>query len=150
MKKYSFYLLFVSVLGGLLITLAATAASSSRLTVEVSGLRNEEGMVCLSLFSNEEGFPSSSDRAVFSRCIEAGEASSVTFDQLASGRYSVAVIHDANQDDKLNTGFLGIPTEGFGFSRNPRIGTSAPSFSDTAILVSGESTIIKINLKYIS
>ncbi len=126
---------------------SANVALNTSLTVEVNGLRNQQGSLRLSLFSSEQGFPNRSDRAVAFRCVEAkAESVSVTFDQLPPGRYAVAVIHDANNDGKLNTGFLGIPKEGFGFSRNPRIGIGAPSFHDTAISVTGESTIqIKLN-----
>jgi len=126
---------------------SANVALNSRLTVEIHGLRNQKGNLRLSLFSNEQGFPNRSDRAVAYRCVEAkGTSVSVTFDQLPPGRYAVAVIHDANNDGKLNTGFLGIPKEGFGFSRNPRIGIGAPSFHDTAFSLTGESTIeIKLN-----
>ncbi|BAZ48684.1 hypothetical protein NIES4103_12930 [Nostoc sp. NIES-4103] len=128
---------------------SANAAFNSRLTVEIKGLRNQKGTLCFSLFSNEQGFPNRSDRAIASRCVAAKEASiSATFDQLAPGNYAVAVIHDANDDGKLNTGFLGIPKEGFGFSRNPKIGIGAPSFQDTAIFVAKESTI-QIDLNYL-
>lgn len=126
---------------------SVNVALTSRLTVEIKGLRNQKGSLRLSLFSSEQGFPNGSDRAVAFHCVEPKEtAVSVTFDQLAPGRYAVAVIHDVNNDGKLNTGILGIPKEGFGFSRNPRIGIGAPSFQDTAFLVAGESTIeIKMN-----
>jgi uncharacterized protein (DUF2141 family) len=124
------------------------AASLSKLTIEISGLRNQNGTLCLSLFASDQGFPNQADLAIASRCIQAEEASA-TFDQLAPGRYAVAVIHDSNNDGKLNTGFLGIPKEGFGFSQNPKIGTRAPRFRDTAFLISGESTKIQIALKYL-
>jgi len=128
---------------------SANAALNSSLTVEINGLKNQKGTLCFSLFSNGQGFPSQSERAIASRCMAAKEASiSATFEQLAPGNYAVAVIHDANDDGKLNTGFLGIPKEGFGFSRNPKIGMGAPSFQDTAILVAGESTI-QIDLNYL-
>ncbi|MBD1856418.1 MULTISPECIES: DUF2141 domain-containing protein [Leptolyngbya] len=148
MNGQSISLAIVSILGVQMMTLPADAVSNSRLTVEVSGLRNQNGTLCLSLFSSEQGFPNQSDRAIASRCIDAKEATA-TFDQLPPGRYAVAVIHDSNDDGKLNTGFLGIPREGFGFSRNPRIGTRAPSFRDTAFLVAGESTKIQIALRYL-
>jgi uncharacterized protein (DUF2141 family) len=128
---------------------SANAASDGRLTIEVDGLRNQKGSICFSLFSNEQGFPKRSDRAIATRCVKATASVSTTFDQLAPGTYAVAMIHDANDDGKLNTGFLGIPKEGFGFSRNPRIGTSAPSFQDAAILIGRGSTKIQINLKYL-
>ena len=148
MRRQSVWLLIASVLGGQFMTLPANTASNSRFTVDISGLRNQNGRLCLSLFSSEQGFPSQSERAIASRCIQAKEASA-TFNQLPPGRYAVAVIHDSNNDGKLNTGFLGIPKEGFGFSRNPRIGTRVPSFRDTAFLVSRESIKIQIALRYL-
>lgn len=148
MKKQTAYLLSLSMLGGWIMTSTANAAPNGRLTVEVSGLRNQNGTLCLSLFSSEQGFPNQSARAVATRCVKAKEAVA-TFDQLSPGRYAVAVIHDSNSDGKLNTGFLGIPKEGFGFSRNPRIGTRAPSFRDTAFLFSGGSTNLQVNLRYL-
>lgn len=150
MRGQSIYLLVMLVLGGWVLSSPANAASTSRLTVEVDGLRDQSGTVCFSLFSNEQGFPNGSDRAVASRCVQAGQSSvAATFDQLAPGRYAVAVIHDANEDGRLNAGFLGIPQEGFGFSRNPRIGVGAPSFRDTAFSVAGENIQIQIDLKYL-
>ena len=120
------------------------------LTVEINGLRNQNGIVCLTLFSGEEGFPNQSNCAIASHCVEAKDASvSATFEQLSPGEYAVAVIHDDNEDGKLNTGLFGIPKEGFGFSRNPRIGMSAPKFEETAISVSGENTKIKIEMNYL-
>lgn len=120
------------------------------LTVEINGLRNQKGMVCLSLFSGEQGFPNESDRAIASRFVEAKEDSVLAiFDQLSPGEYAVAVIHDDNEDGKLNTGIFGIPKEGFGFSRNPKIGMRAPKFEETAVQVSGDDTKIQIDMKYL-
>ncbi|MEP0917502.1 DUF2141 domain-containing protein [Leptolyngbya sp. DQ-M1] len=120
------------------------------LTVEINGLRNQKGIVCFSLFSGEQGFPNESDRAIASRSVEAKEASvSVIFDQLSPGKYAVAVIHDDNGDGKLNTGIFGIPKEGFGFSRNPKIGMSAPKFEETAVQVSGDGMKIQIDMNYL-
>ena len=38
------------------------------------------------------------------------------FLDIAPGTYALAVIHDKNMDGKLATNFLGVPTEGYGFS----------------------------------
>jgi uncharacterized protein (DUF2141 family) len=140
MRRLFDCLLLILVLGAWMMSSTVNAVSNSRLTVQVNGLKNQKGKVCFSLFSNEQGFPTQSDRAIASRCVETGQASvSATFEQLAPGRYAVAVLHDANNDGNFNTGFL----------RNPRIGTGAPKFRDTAILVTGENTMIQIDLKYL-
>jgi len=103
----------------------------------------------LSLFAKGEGFLNRVDRALDSCCSSAKTASpTVTFNNLNPGNYAVAVIHHANEDGKLNTGLFGIPREGFGFSRNHQILTSAPSFGDAAIAVTNANTTIQIQLKY--
>ncbi|MBD2022228.1 DUF2141 domain-containing protein [Leptolyngbya sp. FACHB-36] len=149
MKRFTSYALLLAIVG---LTAAphANAAERSSLTVTISGLRNQKGQVCLSLFSEGQGFPGSSDRAIESQCVSViSTETAVTFRNLNAGSYAVAVIHDANKDGTLNKGFLGIPKEGFGFSRNPRIRIGPPSFRDAAISVSGTSTNIMIQLKYL-
>ena len=39
---------------------------------------------------------------------------------LPAGNYAVQVMHDENENNKLDTNFMGMPIEGYGFSNNPR------------------------------
>lgn len=151
MKRFSVHALLLTIVGTLAIASYANATTSnSSLTVKVGGLREQRGQLCLSLFSANQGFPGSSERATESQCVSVvNTVTVVTFRNLNAGRYAIAVIHDANTDGRLNRGFLGIPTEGFGFSRNPKILTGPPSFGDAAISVSSVSTNIQIQLKYL-
>jgi uncharacterized protein (DUF2141 family) len=128
----------------------SVAASASQLTVTIDGLKNTRGNICLSLFSQAEGFPSQADRAVALQCIAARDlADGVTFEGLNPGNYAIAVFHDANADGKLNTGVFGIPKEGFGFSRNPGIKTRAPRFNETAFALSTPTAQVQIQMKYL-
>jgi uncharacterized protein (DUF2141 family) len=148
MSKFATSILSMSLLGITMMPESATA-NTTNLTVTVNGLRNQNGQICLSLFSQSEGFPGKSDRAVATQCIAANAAShSAIFQNLNPGQYAVALFHDVNEDSKLNTGIFGIPKEGFGFSQNPRIGTNAPRFEDTAFLLTPQNTQIQIQLKY--
>lgn len=72
-----------------------------------------------------------------------------TFDNLKAGSYAVAVLHDKKGDRQLKRNFLGIPTDGFGFSGNPAIVTGPPKFGDSAFVVAGPSTNIQIQLIYL-
>ena len=137
-------------LGSLTLTSTMSAASASTLTAEISGLRNRNGQLCFSVFSNSQGFPTSGDNAVQNKCVKITNAPMrVTFKSLSPGNYAIAVLHDENNDRQANRNFLGLPTEGFGFSRNPAIGVSAPKFSDTAVSVAGENTTTQIQLRYL-
>jgi len=62
-----------------------------------------------------------------------------TLKNLKAGKYTLAVYHDANSDEKLNKNMLGIPTELYGFSNNARGTFGPPSFADQTFTVSGET-----------
>lgn len=144
------FLPIVAVLGNWTLPAAAQVGSNSQLTVEIDGLRNQRGQVCLSLFSSDKGFPSDGDYAAQKQCVAISTMPLfITFKNLQPGHYAVAVLHDANNDNKANRNFLGIPSEGFGFSENPSIFTGPPRFRDAAILVVGPNTSIQIQLKYL-
>ncbi|WP_442936973.1 DUF2141 domain-containing protein [Nostoc sp.] len=140
-------MLLLAVLGNLVWPFSAKANFNGELTVEIDGLKNKKGQVCISLFATSEGFPS--DRGLQKQCSKiTATPLDITFENLKAGNYAVAVFHDQNDDGTFNSNAFGIPEEGFGFSRNPEIRTSAPKFSEAAFLVAGPNTNIQIQLKY--
>jgi uncharacterized protein (DUF2141 family) len=68
--------------------------------------------------------------------------------QLPTGRYAIAVLHDENSNHKLDRNIVGWPKEGFGFSNNPKVNLSAPSFDSAAMQVSCPVTETTIHLIY--
>ncbi|MBN3870966.1 MULTISPECIES: DUF2141 domain-containing protein [unclassified Nostoc] len=141
-------ILLLAVLGNLAWSCSAKANFNGKLTVEIDGLKNKQGQVCASIFASSEGFPSDRDRALQKQCSKITETPlNITFENLKAGSYAVAVFHDQNNDGTLNSNIFGIPKEGFGFSSNPEIRTSAPKFSEAAFLVAGPNTNIQIQLK---
>jgi uncharacterized protein (DUF2141 family) len=125
----------------------AQAASANDLKVSIAGLKNQRGQICLSVFANGQGFPNNGNAAIRAQCTKASNPS-ITFKNLKPGNYAIAIVHDANSNNRLDTNPLGIPTEGFGFSRDPQILTGPPKFGDSAFNVQG-STQIRINLRYL-
>jgi uncharacterized protein (DUF2141 family) len=142
--------LVFAVLGSIALPTSAQVVQNSQLTVEIDELRNQQGQVCLSLFASGKGFPSNGAEAVQNRCVAiTAMPLFVTFENLQPGSYAVAILHDANIDNKANRNFIGIPLEGFGFSGNPIIRTGPPKFNDAVVLVAGPSTNIQIQLNYL-
>lgn len=68
------------------------------------------------------------------------------FANIPPGKYAMVVIHDENMNGKLDTNWLGVPNEGYGFSNNAKALLSAPSFSDASFLYNGQN--INMTLKY--
>lgn len=122
----------------------------TQLAVEISGLNEPMGQVCLNLFNSGAGFPSNRDQALQTQCIETAPDLPIVaiFEDLVPGSYAVSAFHDANEDREFNRNFVGMPAEGFGFSRNPETLTGPPDFGDAIVLVAGAETKIEIELNY--
>jgi uncharacterized protein (DUF2141 family) len=127
---------------------AAAEANAGNVSVQVDGLRNRKGQVCLSVFNSSRGFPG--DGGIKSQCaaIE-NDSVTVTFSGIKSGSYAIAVLHDENADGQANRNRLGIPTEGFGFSRNPGLRAGPPKFGDAAFVVAGANTAVQVQMRYL-
>ena len=126
--------------------------SSNKLILQFSNLRSRQGQICISVFSDEKGFPTDGLKAVYSKChavAEMNEASEIEIIGLRPGNYALAMFHDENNDKQLNTGTFGIPLEGFGFTNNPKILFSPPKYSDCIFSSNeGKQTIVQIRANY--
>jgi uncharacterized protein (DUF2141 family) len=152
MRSMNYLALGLSI--GLLVavtTVAPVDAASGSLSIEINGLRSRKGQVCLSVFDSSRGFPTNGENALRSQCVNVDDPASVhvTFSGLKGGSYAVAVLHDENADGQANRNRLGMPTEGFGFSRNPGLIAGPPKFGDAAFLAAGSLTEVQIQMRYL-
>jgi uncharacterized protein (DUF2141 family) len=121
-------------------------AAAADLRVVVEGLRSDKGHVNLGLYDDPDKFPGRAGVIQSGRAkIQAGRAE-FTFRDLKPGRYAVSLFHDENDDGQFNRSLIGLPLEGYGFSNNPRVVLSAPSFDACAVAVgqAGAETTVKI------
>jgi uncharacterized protein (DUF2141 family) len=127
---------------------AAHAEAAGRLSVPVSGLRNDEGVVRCGLYAAPEAFPKAGQesRGVVAK-IKGGQAMCV-FNGLKPGTYAVAAFHAANDETQMQYGMFGKPKEGYGFSRNPPAGMGAPAFASAAFDFTGGALSAPIRLNY--
>ncbi len=105
-------------------------------------------MVQLVICPAHTGFPDCKAHAARTATltIDKGEARA-RFDGLAAGNYAIGVFHDANANGKLDT-FMGIPREGYGFSRNPPFRPRAPRFDEAMMAIEGQMET-SITLRYL-
>ncbi|MDX2052710.1 MAG: DUF2141 domain-containing protein [Polyangiaceae bacterium] len=121
----------------------------SEISVSVSP-RNRKGALACALYASPKGFPGAigSARATERKAIPAGEVR-CTFAGLPKGTYAVAVVHDENGNGKLDTNFLGMPTEGWGTTNNVKPLMSAPTFEDSKVkLPEHKRLALRVRLNY--
>lgn len=155
MQEFRAQALLLVIFGAIAIAATSRADVTNNLTsnliVEVDGFNNQEGQVCVSLFASSQGFPNNRKNVVQRRCTKITSIPvTLTFTALKAGSYATAVIHDTNGDGTLNRNDLGMPIEGYGFSRNPTTRTGPPKFNDSAVLVAGPNTNVQVQLKYLN
>jgi uncharacterized protein (DUF2141 family) len=120
------------------------------LRVQVKKLRNTNGHVLISLFRNGEGYPDKPEKAY-----RKGKADIVNgnallvFSELPPGTYEVALLHDENDDLKMNKNWLGLPSEGYGFSNNVMGMFGPPDVSRASFnIMAGTQKVIDIKTRY--
>ena len=124
------------------------AMPTGTLDVRISELRSTKGVIRLCLTADPTNFPGcTDDHNAITRSFSAAERG-VRIAGLGRGDYAVSVIHDENNNAKLDT-FAGIPREGFGFSRNPAIRFGPPKFSAAEFPLAGDVTMQQVRIRYL-
>lgn len=128
--------------------LLASAAPPGEVELGISGQRSARGLIRICLTRDPAHFPGcDDDPAAQKRTVPAGQTA-LRFDGLASGSYAVSLFHDENGNGRLDT-ILGIPREGFGFSRNPPIRFGPPRFDAARFAVTSGEAAQQVRLKYL-
>jgi len=120
------------------------------INVHITNLRNNKGHVLISLYKDGHGYPDKPEMAYrISKVSISNKTTFVTFSGLPAGNYSIALLHDENNDTKMNTNFFGIPKEGYGFSNNVMGTFGPPSLSKATFhYTSDERKNIAIRVRY--
>ena len=136
----------------LLLAFSVTSPAAD-LTVVVTGLRSETGMVRVALFDSEPGFPLDTSRAVALQQMDlamtpTNHSRTVVFKNLPEKTYAVSVFHDADSDGKLKTNWLGMPREGVGSSNNAKGRMGPPRYAVAAFPLAGNLRIVIVVTYY--
>jgi len=107
---------------------AAQEAAPATLTIHVRSVA-PEGVVRLGLYT-EAQYPDDDSTPVMSADVPAvGGETIITLKNVPVGVYAIEVFQDLNSNGKMDTNFLGLPREPYGFSRDAHPRLSKPDFS---------------------
>jgi uncharacterized protein (DUF2141 family) len=130
------------------LTVGSSRAGADRLTVHVVNLRNDSGQAGCMIFATPDGFPTSPDKALSKQFVKiANKSATCVFDDLRPGTYALVSMHDENGNGKMDFNFVGMPTEGWGTSRDAR-GVLGPKFEDAAFSYAGGTAELRVSIHY--
>lgn len=117
------------------------------LTVLVSGFNNDDGLMKITLNNSREDYESHDrDYRREQRPVK-NNAANLTFNNVPYGVYAIKIYHDENGDNELNTNFLGMPTEEYGFSNNARGSFGPASWDDAKFYFNSAKDTLQIDIK---
>ncbi|WP_420317075.1 DUF2141 domain-containing protein [Ekhidna sp.] len=130
----------------LLIISSICVFSQHKLTINLTNIAKVKGQVEICVYEEGKGFMNSSKaKACIWKEVLSNQLSH-TFENLPAGKYAAIVIQDLNGNKDLDTNFLRIPNEPYGFSTNPSTTFGPPDFDGASFMIASD-TEIRIELK---
>jgi uncharacterized protein (DUF2141 family) len=121
---------------------------NNELTLTVTNIPNQEGVIRVLLFKGKDGFPDDQNKAFKSAIGNIdGNKSVIVFKDLPPGKYALSLFHDSQNSGKIRTNAFGIPRDGYGFSNNVMGSFGPPDFEKAAFDVSGPKNNVSIKLR---
>jgi uncharacterized protein (DUF2141 family) len=133
-----------------LTAVAFAQTSCPGIHVQVLNIRNSTGTIDCALFDSPDGFPVEAIHSVMNVMVIKIRKTQARcdFEDIVPGTYAIAVIHDENMNGKLDTNWLGIPKEGYGFSKDVKATLGAPPFSAASFEYDGGTLDLTIRMHY--
>ena len=119
------------------------SAQNVNLTVSVSGLKSNTGILKVGLYNSEGTFLKSTYKSITSEIKSNG--ATVTFVGIPKGEYGISTYQDENSNGKLDKNMMGIPSEDFACSNDAKGFMGPPKYEDAKFNVNKDS---KIDIKF--
>ena len=115
---------------------SVTFQNKVTLEIQITELKNSKGKILLELLDeNENSITGVKQQIVDNKCL-------ITITGLSQGNYVFKYFHDENNNEEIDTNWMGIPKEGFGFSNNAKGTFGPPKLEKMVFKLSSDTTMI--------
>ena len=134
------------IISAAMFSLMALPALADSLTVTVTNI-TERGEMHLAIyddadvFENDKGEKGGAAKGIIQGVIEMVDPGTATYEfDIPKGTYTIGIFVDVNLNNKMDTNFLGVPKEQYGFSNNASGFMGPPTFEAASFTVDGPTT----------
>ena len=136
----------VLALAAALASVACTQPRAATLELTITGIRPAHGRLMIAVADSGDAWDDRAKPIASTTQAVTGARQVFRFDDLAPGTYAVKVMNDENGNGALDSNFMGMPTEGYGFSNNPKV-LRKPTFTEAGFELGATGTAITIELR---
>ena len=136
-------------IGAALLMAFAQGAPAANLAVTIENIRDSRGQVLVGVFDSAAAFPKQvyQGQSVPASQRDADGIVRISFTGLPAGTYAVSAVHDRDENGKLTTNLLGIPTEPYGFTGRGSGLFGPPAFDDVSFSLPAGGAAVTIATK---
>ncbi len=140
---------YSTIIAGLILLLLVSSKPVQRgtLAIQFGQLKKVEGTLRVVVFKAKEHFKTDENFVVAKRIAVKHSTPRLLLNDLPFGSYAIKVHHDVNNNDKMDTNFIGIPKEPYGFSNDARGTFGPPSYEDCLFEFTEDQQTISIQVK---
>ena len=125
---------------------AVAVAKRKSLTVILQNLESATAPIYVSVYGVKSKFPSPKGQLKEYKFMPKGKEYRAEITDLKFGTYALATYQDENSSGEIDKNFIGMPTEGFGFSNNYKPKVKAPAFKDCCFDYSAKNNSITVSM----
>ena len=123
-------------------------SQAETLRVAIENVTKAKGSVIVSVYQGPQSYGNGKNGSPDLVLVKAASLSPMTFEfhNVQSDTVLVSVLHDRNDNKKMDTNFVGMPKEPYGFSNNARGRFGPISYEQGAVSMDSELVAVSINL----
>lgn len=122
--------------------MAQSSPAACTLTLIVEGMNSNIGNLGVLVFNNEKGWAEDRTLALKDIVVPAEKGTqTLKIPNLPAGNYAIALIHDVNQNHKLDKNWIGMPKEQWGMSNDPHATVKAPPIAKAMFQLTADKEI---------
>lgn len=124
-----------------LFLLPAFGLSQNQIAIDIHDVPSSKGKISVAVYNTKEGFLKFDKVFKCDSILAQKGVTSISITDLPEGEYALAIFHDENGNDKLDTNWLGIPKEKVAFSKAKMKTFGPPPFKECAFKVAKDTKI---------
>lgn len=109
------------------------------ITINVTNIKNNKGILMVAIYSSKKDFLKKPYLKAIGKITN--KKSIIIFNNVKPGTYAISIIHDINENKKLDFNFIGIPKEPTAASNNAKGIFGPPSFKDAKFTLAKKNII---------
>ncbi|REH54858.1 uncharacterized protein (DUF2141 family) [Tenacibaculum gallaicum] len=120
------------------------AQNTHTILIDFKGIKSDKGALYVALYNKEKSFLKEGYKGEIVKIKD--KKATVEFRGIPEGTYAVSCFHDINNNNKMDTNFIGIPKEPIGISNDAKGFMGPPRYKEAKFLVNKDMSLeININ-----